>query len=275
MTVASLRDEIAADFVEFAWDQWTQMGVSGAAPRVVERRAADPEALILFTASVGHHDPRLLGEVSDWMQRNDVLISRQRLQNLGPDQPTPPAALAGSRKSHAPDFDAPINLAFRLRQIFGRGVQAEVIRVLVTIDAPRVAVGVLNATCGFADRNVREAVARLNAAGVVRISVVGGTRYFAMNRAAWPEAVGSGSPRHFDWIPALGAASKLMRWLDEPARSQQSEYLRASSARQLIDGLEADLRFAGIPVFGQTARGAAYWDEFERTARQIVYALRG
>src|SRR5215203_5495183 len=82
MPVATARREITAKLRDFAWDQWSQMGVSGAAPNVPERRAADPEALLLFTLEVGRHDPRLFDEVLDWLVLNESLISVQRLRNL-------------------------------------------------------------------------------------------------------------------------------------------------------------------------------------------------
>jgi hypothetical protein len=82
MPVATARREITAKLLDFAWDQWSQMGVSGAAPAVPERRAADPEALLLFTLEVGRHDPRLFDEVLDWLVLNESLISVQRLRNL-------------------------------------------------------------------------------------------------------------------------------------------------------------------------------------------------
>jgi hypothetical protein len=85
MSVATYREEVTAKARAFAWDQWTQMGVSGAAPKASERRAADPEALLLFTLEVGRHDPRLFDEVLDWLVLNERLISVQRLRNLCAD----------------------------------------------------------------------------------------------------------------------------------------------------------------------------------------------
>ena len=82
MSVETFRRELTAKLREFAWDQWSQMGVSGAAPRTRERRVADPEALLLFTWEVGRHDPRLFDEVLDWLVLNEALISVQRLRNL-------------------------------------------------------------------------------------------------------------------------------------------------------------------------------------------------
>ena len=60
MKAASLRDEIVAGCVELAWDQWSQLGVSGAAPARREERAADPEALLLFTLEIARQRPTAL-----------------------------------------------------------------------------------------------------------------------------------------------------------------------------------------------------------------------
>ena len=85
MSVASLRDRVTARVRDFAWEQWTQIGVSGPPPHAPERRAADPEALILYTLEVGRHDPRLYDEVLDWLVLNEQLVSVQRLRNLCED----------------------------------------------------------------------------------------------------------------------------------------------------------------------------------------------
>jgi hypothetical protein len=82
MKAASLRDEIVADCIGLAWDQWSQLGLSGAAPARREERAADPEALLLFTLEIGRDDPRLFDEVLDWLSVNEQFVSVQRLRNL-------------------------------------------------------------------------------------------------------------------------------------------------------------------------------------------------
>lgn len=105
MRAASLRDEIVAESVALAWDQWSQLGVSGHAPHHREERAADPEALLLFTLEVGRNDPRLFDEVLDWLATNEQLLSVHRLRNLcsdGTDTALVTAALGSSLGSRAP-----------------------------------------------------------------------------------------------------------------------------------------------------------------------------
>ena len=85
MTAAELRDEVVAAMLALAWDQWSQLGVSAAPPARREERAADPEALLLFTLQVGRNDPRLFDEVLDWLALNQELMSVHRLRNLSAD----------------------------------------------------------------------------------------------------------------------------------------------------------------------------------------------
>lgn len=85
MTAATLRAEVTAALLELAWEQWSQLGVSAAPPARREERAADPEALLLFTLHVGRSDPRLFDEVLDWLALNAPLVSTQRLRNLCTD----------------------------------------------------------------------------------------------------------------------------------------------------------------------------------------------
>jgi len=86
MRAGQLRKEIVADSVALAWDQWSQLGVSAAPPPHREERAADPEALLLFTLEVGRNDPRLFDEVLDWLALNEHLVSVHRLRNLCVDE---------------------------------------------------------------------------------------------------------------------------------------------------------------------------------------------
>lgn len=82
MTAATFRAEVVGDVCDLASSQWARLGVSMANPAYPETRAADPEALILFTLEVGRADPRLFDETLDWLLTNEQLISVQRLRNL-------------------------------------------------------------------------------------------------------------------------------------------------------------------------------------------------
>jgi uncharacterized protein YegP (UPF0339 family) len=86
MQVSALRAQLTSALLEFAWDEWAQMGVLAAAPPA-RRWAQDPEALLLLTLEIGRDDPRLFDEVLDWLVRNEPVVSMRRLRTLsdGPE----------------------------------------------------------------------------------------------------------------------------------------------------------------------------------------------
>ena len=86
-TPAELAGSLHHRLVDFAWEQWSQMGVSGHTKRR-DRWSIDPEALLAFTLRVARREPRLFDEVLDWMSLNLDVISGQRLRNLARDEET-------------------------------------------------------------------------------------------------------------------------------------------------------------------------------------------
>ena len=81
MQISDLRATFNQGLLDFAWRQWSQLGVS-ASVTGDDRWAADPEALILFTLGIARRDPRLFDEVLDWVALNQKVLSLQRLRNL-------------------------------------------------------------------------------------------------------------------------------------------------------------------------------------------------
>jgi hypothetical protein len=81
MRISELRATVNRGLLDFAWRQWSQIGVSAS---VVgdDEWAADPEALFLFTLGIARRDPRLFDEVLDWAALNQKSLSLQRLRNL-------------------------------------------------------------------------------------------------------------------------------------------------------------------------------------------------
>ncbi len=160
-------------------------------------------------------------------------------------------ALSPSHKSRPPDPMAPINLAFRLRQVLGVGIRAEVVRVLLTTEAPWVNAQTLARSTGYAKRNVHDALAGLSAAGVVSAFTVGGEQRYVADRHAWAALLGSGSdelPVHRDWPQLLAVLRRVLRWSAQPDLVTMSDYLRASRTGDLLEAVSSDLAFAGVPI---------------------------
>ena len=159
--------------------------------------------------------------------------------------------LTPSHKSSPPDPTAPINLAFRLRQILGVGIRAEVVRILLSVDAPWINAQTLARSTGYAKRNVHDALAGLSKAGVVSAFSVAGEQRYRLDRRAWAALLGCSPdelPSGRDWPQLLGALSHILRWFHQPELTAMSDYLLASSARDLVEAIRPDLAFAGIPT---------------------------
>lgn len=159
--------------------------------------------------------------------------------------------LIPSSKSSPPDPIAPINLAFRMRQILGVGIRAEVVRVLLTIDAPWINAQTLARSTGYAKRNVYDALVGFSKAGVVSAFAVAGEQRYTVDRRAWAALLGCPPdelPSGRDWPQLLGALSRILRWFHQPELATMSDYLLASSARDLVEAIRPDLAFAGIPT---------------------------
>ncbi|MEX2645343.1 MAG: hypothetical protein WD249_03680 [Gaiellaceae bacterium] len=86
---SSTSDRISRALLEFARDQWAQLGVFMETARR-DQWAQDPEALLLFTLEVGREDARLFDEVLDWLRQNGDLVSARRLAHLSQGDPVRP-----------------------------------------------------------------------------------------------------------------------------------------------------------------------------------------
>lgn len=154
-----------------------------------------------------------------------------------------------SGKSQAPGLLLPINFAFRLRLLLGIGARAEAMRVLLTIDAPRVNTQAIAASTAYTKRNAQEAVTSLSAAGALNTFVVGNEQRFSAPRDRWAKFLALDElPLHEDWPQLFAAHRKILRWLADPAHEDLSDYMLSSEARTLSEEVRPDLQFAGIPI---------------------------
>ena len=325
MQISAHRAELGAALLEFAWDEWAQMGVLSAAKRQ-SRWAQDPEALLLLTLEIARDDPRLFDEVLDWLVRNEALISVRRLRRLcdgpeddrltaavlewvarqrrphastrhlesneaeaealfrGADLPAlrtdpvfsafgfnrPPAE--PSRKSREPDLTAPINFAFRLRQLLGVAARAEAVRYLLTADIESATVADVAKSSGYSKRNVQEALTSLQAAGTATLASNGGEQRFMLDRSRWAHLLDL-EPRELpiyrDWPTLFGALRRILHWLRRPDLEALSDYLRNSQAADLLDVVRPELSRAGVLMPARLG-GERTWIDLEET---IEYAL--
>jgi hypothetical protein len=196
------------------------------------------------------------------------LFLNERIPVLRPD----PAFLAKGfakswvqpvRRSGHPDLAAPVNFAFRLRSLLGVGARAEVVRILLTTEAPNSTLQVIAASSGFTKRNVQEAASSLRGAGVVSSWSLGNEQRFEIPHHRWLELLElQRAPTHRDWPQLFRAFRVLLRWLRNPESEGLSNYMRASEARALVEEVIEDLRFAGLPIGPGGPMGEEYWPYF-------------
>lgn len=82
----SFRESFREQLLSLLWRQWSSLGVAGYIERE-EARLIDPEALLLFTCTLGRHESRLFDEVLDWMDQNGRFINVQRLKTIMRKEP--------------------------------------------------------------------------------------------------------------------------------------------------------------------------------------------
>ena len=178
-------------------------------------------------------------------------------------------------KSARPDSALPINLAFRLRQLFGVGARAEIVRFLLTTDVPDATTQEIADAAASVKRNVNEALGDLVASGQLGRHTTGNVARYSLDRRRWADFLGLDEheiPAYRDWPRLLGALADVDRWLHDPRNDGLDDYLCASEARRLIDRLGNTLAQAGIAV-ARAGRGEDYWPSFVATVDAMVVAL--
>jgi hypothetical protein len=80
-SLKTFKEEYQNLLVNFLWRQWSALGVAGQASGE-DVWIIDPEALLLFTCTVGRCEPRLFDEVLDWLGENGRFINVMRLKRI-------------------------------------------------------------------------------------------------------------------------------------------------------------------------------------------------
>jgi hypothetical protein len=160
------------------------------------------------------------------------------------------AETTASGKSRPPDLRDPIAFGLRLRQLLGVGARAEVVRVLLTVDAPQSTPAAIAASAGYAKRNVQEALSALEQSGVVHVAGGRQGHRYGIDRERWGTLleVDGGFPAHVAWVQLLAALRRTLRWLRWTDEHELSDYLLASSARDLLEDVRDDFADAGIAI---------------------------
>jgi len=75
------RHELLESLLDLLWRQWSALGVSGYG-KLKHPAVVDPEALLIFSCSLGRYDQRLFDAMLDWLGENERFVSIQRLRGI-------------------------------------------------------------------------------------------------------------------------------------------------------------------------------------------------
>jgi len=294
MSSASRRLGHAA--VDLAWSLWRELGVPG-----VLRRHADaavvPEPLIIYTAALGGRDPRLRDEALGWCMDNGWLISTSALRSVFTTERWGVGVLADFAATIAQEsrvvwpgahlgrplstprrrgalsgpFLTPAQLPLRLRALFGVGARAEILRVLLVDEASARTAAELAALAHTTKRNVSDAVAQLEASGVLLVDR-GATPHRV--RLGGPDAVatlvGPVPPTSPRWSPLLRIVAVALetseRVQDRPRELRAAEFRRMT--RLLAPSLRAAELLPLVPSEEENAADPGAW--YEQLAERLA-----
>ena len=79
--LTDFRKELLDRLLDIVWRQWTTVGVSGHGDPW-NGSVVDPEALLLFSCTIGRYDTRLFDAAQEWLRVNGQFINIQRLKRI-------------------------------------------------------------------------------------------------------------------------------------------------------------------------------------------------
>lgn len=258
--------------VGLAWSLWAELGVSGWS-RSHSDFSIDPEALVVLTAWLRDHDPRLRDEATDWCVRYGQFVSGARLRNLlvaaghagAPwwdefastvnansrwkwptwDAEAAPRGFQPSQKSRIDNFTRPSLIFLRVRAIVGLGARAEVLRLFAPEPHGRLAVAEIATQIGYSKRNTAEALDGLELAGLLSSFRVRNRLEYAVSDPGRLAALVDPRPR---WVPAwLSIVTVVIRLSEFLRRSEDlPESVSSVEAVSLIRDIGEDLAQWGL-----------------------------
>jgi hypothetical protein len=270
-----------------AWAQWgalTTTAVSVEGPRV--DTIVDPEALILLSLAVRHHERRLDDLLAGWATVGASLISVQRLKTLARSHPESVgeqvadfaryAADAGDRRwrSHTAAAIAPTGprprekdvgplrltdppaLMLRLRAGLGVGAKADLLTFLLGIDGAAAELKTITLATAYSDRAMRTAAEEMALARFIH-EIGGPPSAYRADPKAWSEvlqfhqidadlAADSGVPRWRFWSLAFSFLTAVIDWERRAIEQGWSDYVASSRARDLVETHRHRLRHTDV-----------------------------
>lgn len=190
-----------------AWNLWRELGVAGT-DRFYENCLVQPEELIILTAIIAQHDPRLRDEALDWSSRYHEYISVSRLRTFLREMDADTihsfsqfAAILNSvssakwpdegesayfkpklsKKSSLPTLESPSLLILRLRNLFGPGAKADILTHFLTRNRMPFSASDLSEV-GYSKRSLMTALDHLATSGILAVTNVRNKKNYELKK---------------------------------------------------------------------------------------------
>lgn len=268
----NLNEEFYHYLTGIAWNSWRELGVAGI-DRFYGNCLIQPEELIILTAIISKHDPRLRDEALDWCSRYHELISISRLRSLLKlfDAETTHAfsrfstylnsistakwphmgegvhfAFKLSGKSKLPALESPSLLMLRLRSLFGPGAKADILSYFLTKNGMHFSASDLN-EIGYTKRSLMTALDHLATSGVLVATNVRNTKNYELRKPKELQVIIGKLPKIAPpWIKILQAVSAIIAII--PEIQNCSEMTKKVIFRNCLIKIEPLLPFFISPI---------------------------
>lgn len=281
--------------LDLAWSLWAECGISTWARRHHEDWSVELEPLLVLTALLRRHDPRLMREAVDWCVQNERFISLKQFRHVVTAERWPfkgdiavfgatvgshagkkwpgvtveaPVAVSLSGKSGIPDLRRPALFQLKLRAVFGVSTRAEIIRVMLTRPGEWSARQIADRVA-YTRRQIDLDLAMLTAGGLVYRARSSSPATYTVSNPAAVVALTGPVPTHAPaWAPALRVVTGLLDAFEGLG------YLAAPGAelRRRVRWLEPAIERAGL-AFSPDEYGHDYVEGIARWSIETVQSL--
>lgn len=243
----TMKEEFDHYLAGIAWNLWRELGVAGT-DRFYENCLIQPEELIILTAIIAQHDPRLRDEALDWSSRYHEFISVSRLRTFlkemdsnvmhsfsqfattlnsisGAKWPTVEKvtgfALKVSGKSLLPALESPSLLMLRLRNLFGPGAKADILTYFLTRNGMHFSASDLSEV-GYSKRSLMTALDHLATSEILAVTNVRNKKNYELKKAKELQVIIGKLPKTAPpWIKILRAIIEIRGVIPEIRNSSK------------------------------------------------------
>ena len=251
--------------IEAIWIQWRSLGAFIETDRLA-RTVVDPEALLLVSLTLRHHERRLWDVLASWAQNGSQLFSLQRVKNLLDRYPeltrdrlaefahraraegsdfrwrslagtdSGPAARKQDLWEAYPSLWHPSALVLRLRLGIGVGVVPDLLSFLISLGGQWASARLIAQATEYSVYSVRRVADDMASAQLIESTQAKPVQY-RVKIEAWHELLGTGGelPEWHFWHQVYSFAAKAIIAEESGDWEGLSPYLLSTKLRDLVE----------------------------------------